>query len=83
MAKIFEVGNFSRKSDTLLKEYINNFLRWKQMASGYPASVTDQESKDKYIQDYHDREGICLDPNRIEINKTKRNLSILFKLALG
>ncbi|XP_045568417.1 uncharacterized protein [Salmo salar] len=82
VAKIFEVWNFSRKSDTLFKEYIKTFLRCKQMASGYPASVTDQESKDKYIRDYHDREGILLDPDRIEVNKTKRNVSKLYLNSL-
>ncbi|XP_055781116.1 uncharacterized protein LOC129857164 [Salvelinus fontinalis] len=82
VAKIFEVLNFSRKSDTLFKEYIKTFLRCKQMASGYPALVTDQESKDKYIQDYHDREGILLDPDRIEVNKTKRNVSKLYLNSL-
>ena len=82
VAKIFEVWNFSKKSDTLFKEYIKTFLRCKQMASGYPASVTDQESKDRYIQDYHDREGILLDPDRIEVNKTKRNVSKLYLNSL-
>ncbi|XP_045567381.1 uncharacterized protein [Salmo salar] len=82
VAKIFEVWNFSRKSDTLFKEYIKTFLRCKQMASGYPSSVTDQESKDKYIRDYHDREGILLDPDRIEVNKTKRNVSKLYLNSL-
>ncbi|XP_052347501.1 uncharacterized protein LOC127914537 [Oncorhynchus keta] len=82
VAKIFEVWNFSKKSDTLFKEYINTFLRCKQMASGYPASVTDQESKDRYIQDYHDREDILLDPDRIEVNKTKRNVSKLYLNSL-
>jgi hypothetical protein len=52
------------------------------MASGYPASVTDQESKDRYIQDYHDREGILLDPDRIEVNKTKRNVTKLYLNSL-
>ncbi|XP_036820429.1 uncharacterized protein LOC110515264 [Oncorhynchus mykiss] len=82
VAKIFEVWNFTKKSDTLFKEYIKTFLRCKQMASGYPASVTDQESKDRYIQDYHDREGILLDPDRIEVNKTKRNVSKLYLNSL-
>ena len=50
------------------------------MAPGYSASVTDQESKDKSIQDYHDREGILLDPDRKEVNKTKIKL---FKTNFG
>ena len=52
------------------------------MASGYPASVTDQESRDKYIQDYHDREGILLDPDKIEVNKINRNMSKLYLNSL-
>jgi hypothetical protein len=33
-------------------------LKIKQEASGYPAWVESEEEKDRYIQDYYDKEGM-------------------------
>ena len=46
--------------------YINFFLKLKIEASGWPKWVKTQEDKDLFIQQCLDREGIILDPARIE-----------------
>jgi hypothetical protein len=49
-------------------------------ASGYPAWVKTDEDKQRYIDDYFEREGIRLDPAKIMKNPGLRSLS---KLALN
>jgi hypothetical protein len=52
-------------------------LKIKQEASGYPAWVESEEEKDRYIQDYYDKEGIRLDKNNIKSNSGLKALSKL------
>ncbi len=53
-------------------------LKIKQEASGYPAWVESEEEKDRYLQDYYDKEGIRLDKNNIKSNSGLKALSKLF-----
>ena len=61
----------------LFTEYINTFLKIKQQASGWPDWVQTEEDKKRYVRDYHDREGILLDPTKIEKNGALRQLAKL------
>jgi hypothetical protein len=49
----------------------------KQEASGWPDWCVSEETKQKYIQQYFQREGIWLDYNRIEENPGLRSLAKL------
>ena len=60
------------KTGGLFTGYINNALKEKQEASGFPQNCDTEEKKDKYIQDYYQNEGILLDKNNIEFNPGKR-----------
>ncbi|TWW77921.1 hypothetical protein D4764_11G0000420 [Takifugu flavidus] len=68
VGKITEVWHFDKSSDTVFTDYIHTFLKGKQEASGYPAEATDRESREKYIRDYQEHQGILLDAGKIETN---------------
>ncbi|TWW69760.1 hypothetical protein D4764_18G0005660, partial [Takifugu flavidus] len=72
VGKITEVWHFDKSSDTVFTDYIHTFLKGKQEASGYPAEATDRESREKYIRDYQEHQGILLDAGKIETNPVKR-----------
>ena len=67
--KMYEVWHFNNISqdDPITKtwgiftEYVNTFLKVKQEASGSPKWCVDEESKEMYIREYHEKEGILLD----------------------
>ena len=73
---LMEIWQFER-SDTLFRDYINYFLKMKVESSGYPRDVVTLEEKEKYIQDFKDREGISLDPSNIKKNPGMRTLAKL------
>ena len=62
---------------SLFFRYINQFLRLKQQADGYPRWVKTEEDKDKYIADYLAREKIQLQKDEIKRNEGIRQLSKL------
>ena len=70
-----EVWHFSKISDNLFANYINTFQKIKQEASGYPKSVTTEEQAEH--EEYFEREGIRLHPNKIEYNPGLRALAKL------
>ncbi len=53
------------------------FLKGKQEASGYPSAVQSEESKQKYISEYVEQQGIQLDPSKISFNPAKRQIAKL------
>ncbi|XP_046391618.1 uncharacterized protein LOC124159751 [Ischnura elegans] len=61
----------------LFSGYIDNFLKIKQEASGWPSWCTCEEKKRKYLKEFHEREGIALDGDKIEFNAGRRSLSKL------
>ena len=65
------------KTGGLFTEYINNFLKIKQQASGWPKWATSEEQKQLYIQNYYQHEGIMLDYDKIEKNPGMRSLAKL------
>lgn len=52
----------------LLTELMDQFLKGKQEASGYPSHCTTEESKKAYIDEFLERELIKLDPDKINYN---------------
>ncbi|KAK2863533.1 hypothetical protein Q5P01_003066 [Channa striata] len=77
LVEIHEVWHFKERSNTLFREYIQTFLKGKQEASGYPSNVTDEAGRQKYIQEYHEKQGILLDASKIESNPAKRQVAKL------
>ena len=75
--QLHEVWDFSQTSDELFADYISTFLEIKQEASGYPKGVTTEEQKQQYVDEYFEREGIRLDPDKIEYNPGLRALAKL------
>jgi hypothetical protein len=78
--QLHEVWHFPQQSDELFKDYVNTFLKIKQEASGYPKDCTTEEKKQQYVEEYLEREGIQLDPGKIEYNP---GLLALAKLTLN
>lgn len=74
--------HFQQRTDTLFKVYVKTFLKCKQEASGYPPHVITPEDKQKYIEDYFEKEGIRLDPSKIKANKAIRSCSKLLLNSL-
>ena len=72
--------HFKETSSTLFKSYIDLFLKIKQESSGFPSGCNTEEEKNVYIQEYQDKEGVVLDPSRIEKNAGRRQVA---KLALN
>ncbi len=73
---VHEVWHFERRSNELFKPYVDTFLKLKQEASGWPDWVGDDEEKrQQYLDDYERKEGIRLDPDKIEKNPGKRSLA--------
>lgn len=78
--KIYEVWHFesSEQYDPITKQgglftkYMNMALKEKQESSGYPDDVTTDEQKHAYIEAFFLKEGIILDPLKIEKNSGRR-----------
>ncbi|KAK2814682.1 hypothetical protein Q5P01_000759 [Channa striata] len=77
LVETHEVWHFKERSNTLFREYIQTFLKGKQEASGYPSNVTDEAGRQKYIQEYHEKQGILLDASKIQSNPAKRQVAKL------
>lgn len=83
--KIYEVWHFDQisrydpvtKQGGIFTDYVNTFLKIKQEASGWPDWCKTEESKIKYINNYHDKEGIWLEYAKIRYNSGLRNLAKL------
>jgi hypothetical protein len=61
----------------LFAEYVNLFLKVKAESSGWPDGVETAEQKERYIREYYEREGIKLDPNKIQYNAAMRTIAKL------
>ncbi|KAG5880014.1 hypothetical protein JTB14_037403 [Gonioctena quinquepunctata] len=66
-----------RKSGGLFTSMINTFMKLKQEASDFPSHITDPAEREKYIEDYLEREGIKLEYSNITINPGLRQLAKL------
>ena len=60
----------------LFKDYVNTWLKIKEEASGWPRHVGDDPLKrQRHLDDYRDKEGIELGPEKIEKNPGLRTLA--------
>ena len=73
---VYEVWHFPRSSNTMFSSYVNTFLKIKQEASGWPEWVgADADKRQQYLDEYQTKEGITLDPEKIEKNPGRRSLA--------
>ena len=73
---VYEVWHFARRSNTMFSSYVDTFLKIKQEASGWPEWVGDDPDKrQQYLDDYQAKEGIALDPDKIDKNPGRRSLA--------
>lgn len=80
--KIYEVIHYPTQSKELFSHYINNFLKIKTEASGWPASCDTEEKKSEFIKEFYDKEGVELD--YCELSKPKNpGRRLLAKLMLN
>lgn len=83
--QIYEVCHFENVSQyDLLKrqggvftKYVNTFLKIKQEASGWPDWCKSEEDRQKYVDDYFEKEGIRLNAQNIDWNPGLRQLAQL------
>ena len=79
---IYEVWHFDKKGDRLFKGYMQDFLKIKQEASGYPGWCKTDEDRQKYIEHYHEKQGILLDATKIRKNEGLRSAAKLMWSSL-
>ena len=72
---IHEVWHFPQTQPELFKDYVDTWLKLKEESSGWPAHVGNDAEKQQHVADYYGREGIQLDPTRIEKNPGLRSLA--------
>ena len=72
--EVWHWGENQRKTG-LFRAYVNKFLKAKQESSGWPSDVVTEEQKTEYLVDYEKREGIQLDPDRIESNPGRKQVA--------
>ena len=75
--KVHEIWHWEEKSNELLKEYVNCFAKKKQEASGWPSGCASAASREAYVSEYFEHEGVELDPDAIEFNAGVRSLAKL------
>jgi len=61
----------------LFVDYINTFLKLKAEASGYPNWVQCPEDEERYVNAFHDSEGVVLEREAIRPNAARRALAKL------
>jgi hypothetical protein len=69
---VFEVWHFAENSNDFFSGYVDNFLKIKQEASGYPGWCKTEQDKQKFVDDYAKAEGISLAPDNIQKNPGRR-----------
>jgi hypothetical protein len=61
------------KKGGLFTEYVNFNLKGKTEASGFPNNCTTDLQKEKFIKEFHDKEGILLEKDKCIKNPGQRN----------
>ena len=77
--KIHEVWHFpeNQRKEGLFGDYVNTWLKHKTEASGWPPHCKTDEQKQEYVRQYKEREGIELEPERIEKNPGRKQVAKL------
>ena len=77
VVEVYEIWHWEEKSNEMFREYVNCFVKKKQEASGWPSGCTSEASKEAYVREYLEHEGVELDPNAVEYNPGVRSLAKL------
>ena len=88
--QIFEVWHYEKEAkfdgkdpdSGLFSRYVQTFMKLKQQADGWPSWVQTEADKETYVRDYEEREGIRLDPERVERNDGLRAVAKLMLNSL-
>lgn len=72
--------HFAESTDSLFKSYIDLFLKIKQESSGWPTGCNTDADKEQYVNEYFEKEGVRLEPEKITQNPGRRTVA---KLALN
>ena len=74
VVKLHEVWHFPQNQQKfgLFRDYVNTWLKNKTEASGYPHWADTPEKKNRYVTDYATKEGIHLEPAKIEKNPGRK-----------
>ena len=72
LLRIHEVWHFPQTRVGLFAGYVNTWLKLKQESAGWPGWCTDESTKQQYIRQYKEREGIDLDPNMVRKNPGRK-----------
>ncbi|XP_068720877.1 uncharacterized protein [Montipora capricornis] len=72
---VHEVWHFDQQRTGLFQSYVDTWLQIKEEASGWPEGCTTPAQKQAHIDAYYAREGIRLDPAKIEKNPGLRALA--------
>jgi len=65
------------KSNGVFTEFINEFIKIKIQASGWPEENMNEQEKQLYVKNFKEREGIELDINEIKNNPGLRSIGKL------
>lgn len=71
------VWTWARWSADVFKPYVRQFIQIKAEASGWPKSCVDEESKQKWIDEYKRRYNIVIDPARVQENRARKAIAKL------
>ena len=74
MIKVYEVWHFPEEQQRsgLFKDYVNTWLKIKQESAGWPRWCTTEDTKQKYLRQYWEHEGIQLDRTSIQKNPGRK-----------
>jgi hypothetical protein len=75
--EVYEVWHWKNQVKGLFADYVNQFLKEKIEASGWPRGCDTDEKKTEYVKQVEEREGIKIDPARIENNPGRRAIAKL------
>jgi hypothetical protein len=75
--KAHEVWHYRERSSGVFKDYIRENLKLKLQASGWPPHCRTDEDKARFVKEVFDKQGITLDPDKIEKNPGLRSVAKL------
>ncbi len=82
LVHVYEVLHWPKTTTNLFSKFINQFLRLKAQASGWPKHVKTDEEKEDYIRSFSEREGVVLKKEEVEKNPGLRTLAKLLLNSL-
>ena len=72
VTEIYEVWQYTTSTTTLFQKFVNLFYKLKTEASGWPEGIESEKAKKRFIRLFKEREGIDLDPEKMEYNPGRR-----------